>query len=154
MNNYLETYFNDFNELFDVDRVKKLLTSTYEKKEYIDVPEGTYICSIDAMEVTVSKSSNSPMLKVIFNIEEGNLVGSKMYMYQLIHKPDGQYDATDFVKSLGTNQRIIFGSIDIFKVVAKKVFEATIGKLEYDVKLTKSKNGFNCYKITQIYDLV
>lgn len=141
-------FLKDFKDIFETDRLSQLLKNNYNSvvnlnTKFFDAPAGEYICKVKKIEVTKSKNTNKNMLKTTFELADS---GQLMYSCIIIETPKGQLEATCFLQSFKTENKIIYGSLDIFSVVAEKTEHYCKDNL-YKVLLTKTNNGFSKFRI-------
>lgn len=118
---------------------------------YEKVPYGVYEVAIENMELTLSKS-NKPMVKVCFKIVSQKEHGRLIFYNQLVDTGAKINIFSQFLKSLKTNEKIVFEDLNQYAELIKKVLNSTdILKLEYQLNYGVNKNGYDTYKIEEVF---
>ena len=122
-----------------------------------EIPVGRYFVSIEKIEAKETKKGD-PMISVWMNILEGEFKNSKIF-HNLVIQVGGQWEglqwnnAIDFIDSLGTGiENTNPHSIGHLATWAEEVFEDIDEKgLEYDLDYSKTKKGYDVYKIEEVF---
>ena len=117
-----------------------------------EVPHGTYEVKVDKMELKESKT-NKPMLSIWFKILEGEYKNSLIFYNQVLSTGFGLHNADEFLKSLDSGINVEFVNFKQYNNMILDIAEAIDGVLEYGLEYSEGKNGFNNYKITDVFDV-
>ena len=90
--------FNKWNEEFGGQQALEDLKKASEN-EYTEVPDGTYICSMEKLELGESKKLQ-PMVKAQFRILEGQHKKQCLFYNQVFTRGFPQHKALEFLRSL------------------------------------------------------
>lgn len=90
--------FNKWNEQFGGAQALEDLKKASEN-EYTEVPDGTYICSMEKLELGESKKQQ-PMVKAQFRILEGEHKKQCLFYNQVFTRGFPQHKALEFLRSL------------------------------------------------------
>ena len=146
--------FSKFDKEFDIEGLKNdvdELEKTESTGEFREVPCDTYIVKVEKLELTESKK-HDPMVSCWMKIIEGEYEGSMIFMNQVITRDFQISIVKRFLRSLGTDVEVDFESYTQFGNMILDIAEAIDGKLEYKVKYGE-KNGFNTFKIEEVFDV-
>lgn len=133
--------FGKWNEEFGgkaaVEELNKASTN-----EYTEVPDGTYICKLEKLELAESKAGK-PMVKGMFRIKEGEHKKQCLFLNQVFTRGFPQYKALEFLRSLQILDDIevtFNGNFEDFNDLLLDMAEAAESDgMEFSVK--KSKDG-------------
>lgn len=101
---------------------------------YQEIPLGTYVVSVDGMELTTSKKGY-PMTVTNFTVLEGEHERRSVTVFQTVHTGFGLHKAKDLIRSMkledapdfGTNFDEFSAALDGFSKLAKgRVYELEI----------------------------
>lgn len=90
--------FNKWNEEFGGKEALEDLKKASEN-EYTELPDGTYICKLDKLELGESKKSQ-PMIKAQFRISEGEHRKQCLFYNQVFTRGFPQHKGLEFLRSL------------------------------------------------------
>ena len=90
--------FNKWNEQFGGEEAIKELAEA-KSNEYTEVPDGTYICNLENLELAESKSGK-PMIKGMFRIIEGQHKKQCLFVNQVFTRGFPQHKGLEFLRSL------------------------------------------------------
>ena len=90
--------FNKWNEQFGGEEAIKELAEA-KSNEYTEVPDGTYICNLENLELAESKSGK-PMIKGMFRIIEGPHKKQCLFVNQVFTRGFPQHKGLEFLRSL------------------------------------------------------
>lgn len=90
--------FNKWNEQFGGQEAIKELEEA-KSNEFTDVPDGTYICKLENLELAESKSGK-PMIKGMFRITEGQHKKQCLFINQVFTRGFPQHKGLEFLRSL------------------------------------------------------
>lgn len=92
--------FDEWNKQFGgADAVKDLENAAKNNREFTEIPDGTYKCKLEKLELAESKSGK-PMIKGQFRIQAGEMRKSCIFMNQVFTRGYPQYRALQFLKSM------------------------------------------------------
>ena len=141
--------FEKWNQEFGGEEaVKDLKKAEKDAGEYAELPEGTYVCKLEKLELGESKKGK-PMVKGMFRIVEGSHKKQCIFYNGVMAADDKQYNGflqhkvIDFLRSLNVLDDIdvIFdGNFKNFNDLLLDIAEAAEeDHLKFEVK--KEKNG-------------
>jgi len=90
--------FNKWNEEFGGQQALADLKKASEN-EYTEVPDGTYVCSMEKLELGESKKQQ-PMVKAQFRILEGQYKKQCLFYNQVFTRGFPQHKALEFLRDL------------------------------------------------------
>ena len=90
--------YNKWNEQFGGQEALEALEEA-KKNEYTEVPDGTYICNLEQLELAESKSGK-PMIKGMFRIIEGQHKKQCLFVNQVFTRGFPQHKGLEFLRSL------------------------------------------------------
>ena len=90
--------FNKWNEQFGGQQALEDLKKASEN-EFTEVPDGTYICSMEKLELGESRKQQ-PMVKAQFRILEGEHKKQCLFYNQVFTRGFPQHKALEFLRSL------------------------------------------------------
>ena len=90
--------FNKWNEQFGGQEAIKELEEA-KSNEFTEVPDGTYICKLENLELAESKSGK-PMIKGMFRITEGQHKKQCLFINQVFTRGFPQHKGLEFLRSL------------------------------------------------------
>lgn len=148
--------FDKFNSQFGGEALAKEVQEMASKTTNApreEVPTGVYEVAIEKLELTTSKSEK-PMLSCWFKIVAGNLKGQYIFMNQLVDAAFKIHIANEFLKSLDTEVDVKFnGDFNTYASTIDDVFhDASVNKLEYQLRYSENAKGFKEYKIEQVFE--
>lgn len=117
-----------------------------------EVPYGTYEVKVNKMELKESKT-NKPMLSIWFKILDGEYKDSIIFYNQVLSTGFGLHSADNFLRSLDSGVTVEFKNFRQYNNLILDIAEAIDGVLEYGLEYSEGKNGFNNYKITDVFDV-
>ena len=93
--------FNKWNDEFGGEEAKKELEDVRKRnQEYEEVPDGTYICKLEKLELGETKTGNKPMIKGMFRILEGAHRKQCLFVNQVFTRGFPQHKGLEFLRSL------------------------------------------------------
>ncbi len=131
--------FNKWNEQFGGQEAIKELEEA-KSNEFTEVPDGTYICKLENLELAESKSGK-PMIKGMFRITEGGHKKQCLFVNQVFTRGFPQHKGLEFLRSLNVfdESEIDFdGDFADFNDLLLDIAENAEG-MTFDVE--KSKDG-------------
>lgn len=143
--------FSKFNKAVDLAALKKDVQEAEENGDYREVPKGNYEVKIEKMELKESKKGD-PMLSVWFKILSGEYEGSMLFMNQVVTNGFQIHICNTFLRSLETGLEIQFDDFEQYSNLIFDVHEKVdVEKLEFALEYGE-KNGFNTFKITEVFE--
>lgn len=147
-----EFNFDEFDNQFDTESLKKDLadveSNTVERKE---VPYGVYEVKVQKLELTKSKKGD-PMVSCWFKIVAGEYKGQLIFMNQVLKTGFGLHNCNMFLKSL-SSLPVSFDSFKQYSLLLMDIKGEIDGKYEYQLKYSKDSNGYNTYKIEEVFSV-
>lgn len=131
--------FNKWNEQFGGQEAIKELEEA-KSNEFTEVPDGTYICKLENLELAES-NSGKPMIKGMFRITEGGHKKQCLFVNQVFTRGFPQHKGLEFLRSLNVfdESEIDFdGDFADFNDLLLDIAENAEG-MTFDVE--KSKDG-------------
>lgn len=140
-----------WNEQFGGKEAVDALNAAKEN-EYTDVPEGSYVCALEKLELGESKKGQ-PMVKAQFRIKEGKFKKQCIFYNQVFTRGFPQHKALEFLRSLNVfdETEIDFdGDFRDFADLLLDIAENAEG-LKFDV--VKSQDGeYTRIEVTDTYE--
>lgn len=120
-----------------------------------DVPKGTYICSIEKMEVGATKKDKRPMFTMQCKIKEGEHAKRSLFMNRVIYgtKNDGSMiqSVLTILQKLETETVPEFKGYNAFVDNVADIYEEIQGKVELEVDW--DADAFNSLSINEVFDI-
>ena len=131
--------FDRWNEEFGGDQAVEALKKAAENnKEFEEVPDGTYICKLEVLELGESKN-NKPMIKGRFKILEGAYKKQCLFINQVITSGFPMHKGLEFLRSLdvfATEDIDFNGNFKYFNDLLLDIAEES-EDLKFEVEKTK-----------------
>lgn len=144
--------FSKIDEAVDLQGLQKDVEDS--KNNFSDVPKGTYIVSIEKMEIGETKD-HRPMFKMQCKIKEGEFKNRNLFMNRVIYgtKNDGSMiqSVLTLLEKLQTNTVPEFTGYNAFVDNVLDIYEEIQGKVELEVEY--DADAFNSISIKEVYDL-
>ena len=144
--------FSKIDEAVDLQGLQKDVEDS--KNNFSDVPKGTYIVSIEKMEIGETKD-HRPMFKMQCKIKEGEFKNRNMFMNRVIYgtKNDGSMiqSVLTLLEKLQTSTVPEFTGYNAFVDNVLDIYEEIQGKVELEVEY--DADAFNSISIKEVYDL-
>lgn len=143
----------NFNEKFNVEDLKTQLEgmkkkdTRAKKKEFKEVPFGTYEVAVKKLELRESSNGN-PMVSIWFKIVAGDYKKQLIFYNQIITQAFQIKLVCDLLESFDTGLDIDFIDFLQFEDLLTDIFAEVIEGAEYALEYSEGKNGFANYKIT------
>ena len=149
----MSNLWNQFDKTFDVEGLKHDAAEAKENGgNFKEVPVGDYEVKIEKLELGETKD-HKPAVDCWFKILEGEYKGSMLFMKQVISSGFGLHKANEFLRSLETEMAVEFESFSQYGEMIMDIAEyIEEHKMEYAVKFTKNKQGYNNYEITDVFE--
>ena len=152
----MDNIFDKFNQAYGGEALAKEVDEiTKNGGSGENVPYGRYEVRIEKLEL-VSSKSKKPMLTVWFKVIAGNQKERIIFMNQLSDAAFKIHIANEFLRSLGTGEKVEFVDFNKYNDMIKTI-EFTIHNtgLEYEIEYTRTeKDGraYDNYKITEVFE--
>jgi hypothetical protein len=144
--------FSKIDEAVDLQGLQKDVEDS--KNNFSDVPKGTYIVSIEKMEIGETKD-HRPMFKMQCKIKEGEFKNRNLFMNRVIYgtKNDGSMiqSVLTLLEKLQTVTVPEFTGYNAFVDNVLDIYEEIQGKVELEVEY--DADAFNSISIKEVYDL-
>ena len=147
-----EINWADFDSKVDLDALRTLANKQNNTGSFEKVKYGEYIVEMSCLLLTKSKSGR-PMMKAIFKIVEGEMSDKCIYMYQVLQTSLQIDICCSFLKSLKTNQKIIFDSYSQFSDLLKSIYLEAKNKIEFKLDYGCNAKGYDTFRIIEVYDV-
>lgn len=139
-----------FNELFDVDGLKKDLAENanggFEKTPY-----GEYVVKIVDLALKESKKGD-PLFFVWFEILEGDMTGKMIFMNQAITKAFQLHICNEMLRSLDSGLEVVFDDFEQYGNLIEQIkFSVDTAQLEYLLDYGEKK-GYDTFKIKEVFE--
>lgn len=145
--------FSALDEAINQAELDKSIQSA--KNNANDVPKGTYICSIEKMEIGATKKDQRPMFIMQLKIKEGEHTKRNLFMNRVIYgtKNDGLMiqSVITILEKFETETKPAFHGYNSFVDNVADIYEEIQGKIEVEVDW--DKDAFNSISIKEVYDL-
>lgn len=146
--------FNKFDKNCNLEGLKKdIKDAEQNKREYKEVPHGTYEVKVVKLELGETKENPRPMVKGQFKVLEGEYKGSSIFMNQVITEGFQIDIVNKFLRSLA-----VFNDSDIYFETYKDYNDLLLDiteeiekqGLEYLLIYSNNK-GFSKFEIEEVY---
>lgn len=145
--------FSKWDNNVDIDGLKHDIqdAQTNGGGDFKEVPLGAYEVKIKKLELKASKKGD-PMVSCWMQILAGDYKGSMLFMNQVVTRGFQVHLVNEFLRSLDSGVDIIFESYSQYAGMLMDIAEAIDGQKEYALDYGE-KNGFNTFKITEVFEL-
>ena len=144
--------FSKIDEAVDLKGLQKDVEDS--KNNFSDVPKGTYIVSIEKMEVGETKD-HRPMFKMQCKIKEGEYKNRNLFLNRVIYgtKNDGSMiqSVITMLDKLQTATIPEFTGYNNFVTNVLDIFQEVQGKVELEVDY--DADAFNSITIKEVFDI-
>lgn len=151
--------FSAFDQLVDMNALQQDVKNAQDS---MDVPDGTYVVSIEKMELTVTKAEKKPMFAVQMKIKEGEHKGRMLFFNRVVYgnKNTETWNDGRAIKSVCTwvnellndgDEPIEFINYSDFAEQILDVFQMLQNTVEVEVDYAAKK--FNPITIKEVFDL-
>lgn len=140
--------------------VEDLKKATEQAKEYSELPEGTYVCKLEKLELAESKAKK-PMVKAMFRITEGQHHKQCIFYNGVMVSNNPEYNGLmkhrvlEFLRSLQVldDADIDFdGNYEHFNDLLLDIIEAAEADgLKFEVK-TEKDGEYNKITVTDVFE--
>jgi len=151
--------FSVFDEKVDLNELQKEVEAA-NSGDFDDVPDGTYVVSIEKMELTLTKAESKPMFAVQFKITEGDQKSRMIFFNRVIggNKNTEKWNDGKAIKSVITwldklETQVVpeFLNYQDFSECVLDIFQEVQGQIELEVDYAAKK--FNPVSIKEVYDI-
>lgn len=143
--------YDQFNKVIDTEQLKSDLAEVDAndgKREYVEVPEGTYEVRVTNLELKRSKAGD-PMVACRLKILAGEYKNQIIFYNQVVKEKYGMHYAKKFLASLETEVQVTFdGDFVPFGQMIEDI-DSQLEGAEYELKYGKNKGGYPTYEIVQ-----
>lgn len=144
--------FSKIDEAVDLQGLQKDVEDS--KNNFSDVPKGTYIVSIEKMEIGETKD-HRPMFKMQCKIKEGEFKNRNLFMNRVIYGTKNDGSMIQSVLTLLEKLQAVtvpeFTGYNAFVDNVLDIYEEIQGKVELEVEY--DADAFNSISIKEVYDL-
>lgn len=145
----------DFSKIDEAVDLKGLQQDVEDSKNnFSDVPKGTYIVSIEKMEIGETKD-HRPMFKMQCKIKEGEYKNRNLFLNRVIYgtKNDGSMiqSVLTMLDKLQTQTMPEFTGYNNFVTNVLDIFQEVQGKVELEIEY--DADAFNSISIKEVYDI-
>ncbi len=160
--------FDKWDNVIDTDGLTKDLNEASANGgtgEFKEVPHGEYEVAIHQMELKASKKGD-PMVSIWFKIvSDGEFKGSMIFFNQVVTQAFQIHIVNEMLRAVVSemdNANSYMKRIDDLKEkfsysaygnLIMDIFEDASGSFEYALDYKAGKNGFNTYKISEVFVL-
>lgn len=145
--------FSKWDNQVDIEGLKRDIqdAGSNSSGDFKEVPLGAYEIKIKKLELKASKKGD-PMVSCWMQILAGDYKSSMLFMNQVITRGFQIHIVNEFLRSLDSGLEITFESYGQFAQLLMDIAEAIDNKKEYALEYGE-KNGFNTFKITEVFEL-
>lgn len=145
----------DFSKIDEAVDLKGLQQDVEDSKNnFSDVPKGTYIVSIEKMEIGETKD-HRPMFKMQCKIKEGEYKNRNLFLNRVIYgtKNDGSMiqSVLTMLDKLQTQTLPEFTGYNNFVTNVLDIFQEVQGKVELEIEY--DADAFNSISIKEVFDV-
>lgn len=145
----------DFSKIDEAVDLKGLQQDMEDSKNnFSDVPKGTYIVSIEKMEIGETKD-HRPMFKMQCKIKEGEYKNRNLFLNRVIYgtKNDGSMiqSVLTMLDKLQTQTLPEFTGYNNFVTNVLDIFQEVQGKVELEIEY--DADAFNSISIKEVFDV-
>lgn len=145
----------DFSKIDEAVDLKGLQQDMEDSKNnFSDVPKGTYIVSIEKMEIGETKD-HRPMFKMQCKIKEGEYKNRNLFLNRVIYgtKNDGSMiqSVLTMLDKLQTQTIPEFTGYNNFVTNVLDIFQEVQGKVELEIEY--DADAFNSISIKEVFDI-
>lgn len=128
--------------------------------DFEPLPDGQYEVSVEKMELTESKKGD-PMLTIWFKVIEGNYEGQRIF-YNKVMQPQNDkafglqvHQNNEILRAIWDCEKddVEFKSFKQYADLIMDIHEDIDGKLEYLLDKKADKNGYDQFKIVEIFEV-
>ena len=153
--------FSQFKSAVDTEAVKK---AQKEQGQYENVPKGKYVCSLEKMELTITKQEpKRPMFTMSMKVKEGEYKGRLLFFNRVLlgnRKTERWGDAqaiasvVTILEKFGTQTVPEFtGDYEEFADCIADIYEELQGNVEIEVEYDADSFNTITFKAESVFDL-
>lgn len=128
--------------------------------DFEKVPDGQYEVAVEKMELTESKKGD-PMLMIWFNIVDGEFEGQKIFYYKVMQPQNDKawgyqvHQNNEMLRKLWdcNEEDVKFTSFGEYADLVLDIHEDIDGQFEYLLSKETDKNGFDQFKILEVFEV-
>jgi len=146
--------WDKFDQAIDTEGLKKDVQEAAENGtgSFKEVPHGEYEVAVNKLELVASKKGD-PMVSIWFKIVSGEYKNSLIFFNQVITQGFQIHIVNELLRSMDTELEIKFTTYKEYGNLLMDVMEAIDGQLEFGLKYSEGKKGFNNYEITEVFEV-
>lgn len=151
----------DFSVFDDKMDLNALQQEVAEAKDFTDVPDGTYVISVDKMEIGLTKAKDKVMFSVQCKVKEGEQSGRLIFFNRVISgNSSPKWTDGQAIKSVCTwvNKLVAEGDAPVdfvnyqdFADQILDVFQSIQGSIEVEIEY--AAKSFNPITIKEVFDI-
>lgn len=145
--------FSKIDKAVDLEGLQKDVEES--KDNFSDIPKGSYIVSIEKMEVGATKTDKRPMFIIQCKITEGEFKNRNIFMNRVIYgtKNDGNMiqSVITLLDKFQTETVPEFTGYQDFVDNVLDIYEEIQGKVECEIDY--NADAFNSISIKEVYDV-
>ena len=146
--------FSKYDKMVDLEGLQADVKEAMENGgDFKEVPHDTYEVQVEKLELGMSKS-DKPMIKIWYKILDGDYKNSKIFHNQLVDTGQKIHIAKQLLDSFSEGDRPI--EFETYQQYAEDIEELKEyiddNKLEYSLEYGKNKNGYDTYKILEVFE--
>lgn len=146
----MSNIYDQFNKSFDSEQLKSDVAEVDAndgKREYVEVPVGTYEISVSHLELKASKAGD-PMVSCRLKILDGEFKNQIIFYNQVVKEKFGLHFAKKFLASLETDIEVTYEDWVQFGTMIEDI-DAALEGAEFALKYDKNKSGYPTYEIVK-----
>ncbi|PFL21679.1 hypothetical protein COJ07_10350 [Bacillus cereus] len=128
--------------------------------DFEKVPDGQYEVAVEKLELTESKKGD-PMLMIWFNIVDGEYEGQKIFYYKVMQPQNDKawgyqvHQNNEMLRKLWDckEEDVKFTSFEEYADLVLDIHEDIDGQFEYLLSKETDKNGFDQFKILEVFEV-
>lgn len=128
--------------------------------DFPEIPDGQFEVAVEKMELSESKKGD-PMLVIWFKIIDGDFKGQKIFYYKVMQPQNENafglqvHQNNEMLRGIWDCDKddVKFTSFKDYADLVLDIHEDIDGKFEYLLKKEKDKNGFDQFKIVEVFEV-
>lgn len=146
--------FSKYDKMVDLDGLKTDVKEAMENGgDFKEVPHDAYEVQVEKLELGMSKSEK-PMIKIWYKILDGDYKNSKIFHNQLVDTGQKIHIAKQLLDSFSEGDKPI--EFETYQQYAEDIENLKDyidkHKLEYSLEYSKNKNGYDTYRILEVFE--
>lgn len=136
-----DKWTKDFGGQEALEELKKAQENKGDSGEFDEIPDGTYRCKLEKLELAESKKGK-PMVKGVFAVTTGKYKNWKLFLNQVFTRGYPQIKALEFLRSMEVFEasEIDFdGDFNNFNDLLLDILEESEG-MEWDIEKSKDRD--------------